>query len=57
MMIDDSDISFDSAKPFMRGSQVMVPLETVLTVPRPPTLYILPVAPAALPTRTSPLKS
>lgn len=29
MMIDDRDVPFDSAKPFMRGSQVMVPLEAV----------------------------
>jgi hypothetical protein len=29
MLIDDRDVSFGSAKPFMRGSQVLVPLDTV----------------------------
>ena len=29
MMIDGNDVSFDSARPFMRGSQVMVPLDSV----------------------------
>lgn len=29
MMINDNDVSFDSAKPFLRGSYVMVPLDSV----------------------------
>ena len=29
MLIDDREVSFDSAKPFMHGQQVMVPLDTV----------------------------